>query len=266
MRFDRICSVLIVELSRFYHAEGDSSGVNECNGDLSPVGVDVGERKFVAGLRIGRSPFYTRFAMRKLRFCFISCVLLAFSCGLQAQSGFVHTSGIRLVDSSGKPLLLRGINLGNWFVPEGYMFHFKNGPQSPGEIEGLTKELIGPEKAEAFWREWRENYITEQDIDRIKSQGFNSVRVPFHWKFFDRDDGEGFRLIDRLVQWARKDGIYIILDMHCAPGGQTGTNIDDSWGYPWLFRSRGAQDHTLAVWRRIAAHYSKEPIVLGYDL
>src|SRR5260370_18490753 len=88
MRFDRICSVLIVELSRFYHAEGDSSGVNECNGDLSPVGVDVGERKFIAGLRIGRSPFYTRFAMRKLRFCFISCVLLAFSCGLQAQSGF----------------------------------------------------------------------------------------------------------------------------------------------------------------------------------
>jgi endoglucanase len=25
--------------------------------------------------------------------------------------------------------------------------------------------------------------------------------------------------------------------MHCAPGGQTGTNIDDSWGYPWLFES-----------------------------
>ena len=206
--------------------------------------------------------------MRKSGLCFavLQCTLLLLAGGLQGQSGFVHTSGPALVDASGKPLLLRGINLGNWFVPEGYMFHLKGGPQSPREIEGLTKELIGPEKAEAFWHAWRESYITEPDLDRLKSEGFNSVRVPFHWKFFDSDDGEGFRLVDRLVQWARKDGIYIILDMHCAPGGQTGINIDDSWGYPWLFRIREAQEHTIAVWRRIAAHYSQEPIILGYDL
>jgi aryl-phospho-beta-D-glucosidase BglC (GH1 family) len=171
-----------------------------------------------------------------------------------------------LVDAGGHPLMLRGINLGNWFEPEGYMFHFKDGPQGPREIEDLTKELIGPEKAEAFWRQWRDSYITQADLDLLKKDGFNSVRVPIHWKFFATDDAEGFRLLDRLVEWARKDGIYVIIDLHCAPGGQTGTNIDDSWGYPWLYSSQQAQTQTAEVWRRIAAHYKDEPTVLGYDL
>ena len=185
---------------------------------------------------------------------------------LQAQRGFVHASGTSLVDANGRPLLLRGINLGNWFEPEGYMFHFEDGPQSPREIEALTNELLGPQAAAEFWRKWRETYITEADLDLLKKSGFNSVRVPLHWKFFDSDPSEGFRLLDRLVSWAQKDGIYVILDLHCAPGGQTGTNIDDSWGYPWLYSSPEAQAHTVAVWRRIAQHYRDNPAVLGYDL
>ncbi len=211
---------------------------------------------------------YTRLAMLKSQFRFfpVLCFVLLIAPALKGEPGFVHTSGTKLVDPSGKPLMLRGINLGNWFEPEGYMFHFDHGPQSPREIEDLTKELIGPEKAAAFWRNWREAYVTESDIDLIAKMGFNSVRVPIHWKFFDSDDAEGFQLVDRLVKWAHKDGIFVILDLHCAPGGQTGTNIDDSWGYPWLYTSPAAQNHTAAVWRRIAAHYSNEPAILGYDL
>jgi endoglucanase len=211
---------------------------------------------------------YTRVAMRKAKseliyLCFFLICLVPCSF---AQRGFVHTSGADLVDGSGKTLMLRGINLGNWLEPEGYMFHFDGGAQSPREIEDLTKELIGPEKSEAFWKQWRETYITEPDMDRISKMGFNSVRLPFHWKFFATDDAEGFRIVDRLVKWARKDGVYIILDLHCAPGGQTGTNIDDSWGYPWLYTDQAAQAQTIAVWRRIAKRYANEPLVLGYDL
>jgi endoglucanase len=180
--------------------------------------------------------------------------------------GFVHAQGAQLVDGAGKPLMLRGINLGNWFEPEGYMFHLDGGPQSPREIEDLTKELIGPAKSAEFWRQWRQLYITERDMVRIKAMGFNSVRVPIHWKYFASNDAEGFQLMDRLVRWARKDGIYVIIDMHCAPGGQTGTNIDDSYGYPWLYSDSKAQEQTIAVWRRIARHYANEPAVLGYDL
>jgi aryl-phospho-beta-D-glucosidase BglC (GH1 family) len=193
-------------------------------------------------------------------------LLLFLPSALLAQRGFVHTKGPDLVDAKDQTVMLRGINLGNWFEPEGYMFHFDGNPQSTTEIENLVTELIGPDKSEAFWRQWRETYITEADIDLLKKNGFNSVRVPLHWKFFDSDNAEGFHLLDRLIQWARKDNIYIILDLHCAPGGQTGTNIDDSLGYPWLYRSPEAQEHTIAIWRRIAARYRNEPIILGYDL
>jgi len=195
----------------------------------------------------------------------LAVVTLCFS-PLYAQRGFVHTSGADLLDASGHLLMLRGINLGNWFEPEGYMFHFEGGPQSPREIEDLTTELIGPDKAAAFWQQWRETYISKADIDRLKASGLNSVRVPIHWKFFEGDNAEGFRLLDRLVQWSREDGIYVIIDLHCAPGGQTGTNIDDSMGYPWLYSSPESQAKTIAIWRRIAARYRNEPIVLGYDL
>jgi endoglucanase len=181
-------------------------------------------------------------------------------------SGFVHTHDANLVDAQGQPLLLKGINLGNWFEPEGYMFHFDDGPQSPREIEDLTKELLGPAQAETFWIHWRAMYINQADIDLLAKSGFNSVRVPIHWKFFTDDYSEGFQLIDRLVSWAKKEGIYVILDLHCAPGGQTGTNIDDSYGYPWLYSSPDAQSETADVWRTIARHYRDNPTILGYDL
>jgi len=58
----------------------------------------------------------------------------------------------------------------------------------------------------------------------------------------------------------------VILDMHAAPGGQTGTNIDDSYGYPWLYNSPKEQAHLLMVWQRIAKHYANNKTVMGYDL
>jgi aryl-phospho-beta-D-glucosidase BglC (GH1 family) len=187
--------------------------------------------------------------------------------GQSGDSNFVHTRGSELVDGSGRPLLLRGTNLGNWLEPEGYMFLFgDNGPTSPREIEEYFDELIGPEQAAQFWREWRENYITKRDIDFLKSTGINSVRVPIHYKFFTAGNEEGFRLLDRVVEWAKADGLYVIIDMHQAPCGQTGTNIDDSYGYPWLYDSPGCQAELIAIWKRIAEHYSNDPTVLGYDL
>jgi len=196
-------------------------------------------------------------------------LVLAATCACSAlpgQTGFVHTKGTELVDGTGQPLMLRGTNLGNWLEPEGYMFHFGDGAQSPSEIDMFSQELIGPENADAFWKAWRDSYITEKDLDRIAAMGFNSVRVPISWKLFDNDSAAGFRLLDRLVQWAKKDHVYVIIDLHCAPGGQTGTNIDDSEGYPWLYLDAAAQTKTIAIWRRIADHYHDDPTVLGYDL
>jgi endoglucanase len=196
----------------------------------------------------------------------VSLLAVCFA-SIGAEAQFVHTQGREIVDGRGRPLLLRGTNLGNWLVPEGYMWHLnEGGPESPREIESLVTELVGPQRAREFWHSYRDGYITESDIHFIKQCGFNSIRVPLHYKFFETDDAEGFRLLDRVIKWAHQEDLYIILDMHAAPGGQTGKNIDDSDGYPWLFSDASAQEHTVAIWQRLARHYRNDTTVLGYDL
>ena len=167
-----------------------------------------------------------RMATRRL--VSIAVLLMVFSLALPAwaQQHFVHAEGKFLVDPAGKKLQLRGTNLGNWLVQEGYMFHFDKGPQSAREIEAMANELIGPTDAAKFWHEYRDRYISRKDIDFIAKAGFNSIRIPFHYRFFVAGDDEGFALVDRVVDWAKADGLYVILDMHCAPGGQTGANIE----------------------------------------
>ena len=185
---------------------------------------------------------------------------------LVAQSKFVHADGRNLVAPDGTPLHLKGTNLGNWLEQEGYMFHLDDGPQSPREIEDLVNQLMGPEEAVQFWNQYRDTYITEDDIKFLHDTGLNSIRIPFHYKFFTPGNDEGFRLMDRVIGWAAKYHMYVVLDMHCAPGGQTGANIDDSWGYPWLYESAADQQLTIDIWKRIAEHYRNNPTVLGYDL
>ena len=196
----------------------------------------------------------------------LAVLLLAISSTLSAQSGFVSTHGRDLIAPDGTVLHLKGTNLGNWLEPEGYMFQLEGGPQSPREIEDLVNELIGPEEATQFWIRYRDAYITEDDIRFLHQAGLNSIRIPMHSKYFVPGDDEGFRLLDRVIGWARKYHMYVVLDMHCAPGGQTGTNIDDSWDYPWLYESPADQQLTIDIWKRIAKHYRNDPILLGYDL
>lgn len=181
------------------------------------------------------------------------------------QNRFVKANGKHLASPAGDRLMLRGISLGNWFEPEGYMFLFEGGPQSPREIEGFFNELIGPSAANEFWKEYRRRYITESDIQFIRRSGLNSVRIPLHYKFF-LSGGEGFQVLDPTLDWCRRGGIWVILDMHCAPGGQTGANIDDSWGYPWLYESAKDQELICGIWQGIAQRYRDDPIVIGYDL
>lgn len=196
---------------------------------------------------------------------------LCASVASNGQSRFVTTRGKDLASLDGKPLLLKGINLGNWLLPEGYMFKFKTA-NSPVLIYTVINQLIGEDEARRFWQAYRDNYITREDIRFIKQAGFNSVRVPFSYRLFVSEgepqklEGAGYELLDRVVDWCKKEGLFVILDMHAAPGGQTGDNIDDSWGYPFLFESAESQDLTVNIWRKIAARYRGEPTVVGYDL
>src|SRR5664279_3024348 len=135
------------------------------------------------------------------------CLAVWLSSGAVAQSRFVHASGTQLIDGAGHPLMLRGTNLGNWLVREGYMFHFDGGPQSAREIEALTNELLGPEESAKFWKSYLDSYITREDIQFLKRAGFNSIRVPIHYKYFESDRAEGFGLLDRVVEWSHEAGL-----------------------------------------------------------
>ncbi|MGH8889678.1 MAG: glycoside hydrolase family 5 protein [Acidothermaceae bacterium] len=187
--------------------------------------------------------------------------------------GFVHVSDGELVDASGKTLRLRGVGLGNWFLPEGYMWKFEpGGPLAPREIERYFTDLVGPARNAEFWREFRARFITEADIARIAAEGFDHVRLAINSRIVLTDSGEivpaGFGLIDQLIDWCRAHQLWVVLDLHGAPGGQTGTNIDDSpHGLPDLFVEGGDYvQQTLDLWRVIAGRYSDEPVVAAYDL
>ena len=199
----------------------------------------------------------------------LAIILLSLAPSLTfGQARFATTRGKELVSPDGKPLLLKGINLGNWLLPEGYMFKFKT-TNSPRLIQAAISELVGEDQARQFWKMYRDNYITRADISFIKQSGFNSVRVPFSYRLFISDsrlEGPGYELLDRVVDWCRREGLYVILDMHAAPGGQTGDNIDDSFGYPFLFERRESQELTVSLWRKLAARYREQPAVIGYDL
>jgi endoglucanase len=194
--------------------------------------------------------------------------------GFAAPADFIHTEGTRLVDGSGNNFAVKGINLGNWLLPEGYMFKFKRA-LSPAEIGGLFNELIGPEAASNFWTKFRDVYITRDDIDFIKAAGFNTIRVPLNWRLFiepgedgadDRFEGPGWALLDRLVQWCHEAGLHVIIDLHAAPGGQTGVNHDDGPGFPLIFYVPHYRELTIALWQKLAARYRDETAVLGYDV
>ena len=150
------------------------------------------------------------------------------------------------------------------------MFKFKN-TNSPRLIDQALRELIGPEITDQFWRQYLDNYIRREDIRFLKNLGINHVRVPFNYRLFTGMNymgqrSEGFKYLDRVVNWCKAEGLWVLLDMHCAPGGQTGDNIDDSFGYPFLYENESYKQEVTDIWQSIANHYKDDPTVIGYDL
>jgi endoglucanase len=204
----------------------------------------------------------------------VTCLALLGACPVVGRAeGFLHTRGQDIVDEAGNAVMLRGVGLGNWMLPEGYMWKFGSFGDRPRHIEKIVSDLIGEEQGAAFWKEWRANYITEKDIARIAELGYNSVRPSLNARLFLSEGDspqyleEGFALLDRLEADCKAHHLYLIIDMHAAPGGQTGTNIDDSVDdQPRLFMEKKYQDRLVDLWVKIAERYKDEPTVAAYDL
>ncbi len=199
-----------------------------------------------------------------------SLILLS---ALIGQEGFLHNVDGEIVEGNGEPILLRGFGLGGWLVPEGYMLHNQawiSGFESPTDIENHVTDLIGAEAAEDFWELYRANYVAQADIDQIAEWGFNHLRVPFHYKqFYDSTGSEtpiGYAIVDELISWCEPYNMYIILDMHCAPGGQNGGPISDSDGTARLWLEESNKELTIQIWKEIATYYADHTLIGGYDL
>ncbi|MDL2405892.1 cellulase family glycosylhydrolase [Rhizobium calliandrae] len=204
--------------------------------------------------------------------------LVLFSPAAHAE-GFVHADHQRIVDGDGKPQILRGMGLGGWMVQEGYMLGLSNlGAQRV--IRSRISEIIGARKTEQFYRSWRDNAVTQADIDAMAGWGFNSVRLPMHWNLFIKDTAgksgpgkivwnvEGFRRVDALIAWLKANRMVLILDLHAAPGGQ-GNDLaisDRDPQKPSLWESGDNQAKMIALWMEIARRYKEEPTIAGYDL
>jgi endoglucanase len=188
-------------------------------------------------------------------------------------TGFLRTQGQDVVDEKGEKVLLRGVGLGNWLLPEGYMWKFGEKGDRPRMIEKIVYDLIGSENAARFWEGFRRNYITEADIQRISELGYNCVRPALNARLFLTESDaptyieEGFELLDNLVTWCRKHRVYVIIDMHAAPGGQTGANIDDSVNdQAQLFMDKKYEARLTGLWVKIAGRYKDDPTLAAYDL
>ncbi|NMP16331.1 cellulase family glycosylhydrolase [Thalassotalea sp. Y01] len=184
----------------------------------------------------------------------------------------------KLVNSKGEAVVLTGFGLGGWLMPEGYMLGLPKPYDSPRRIRNAVVDLTDQATADKFFTLYEANYVSEDDIKAIASWGFNSLRVPFNAdRIMPRDkqgksapyyfDPSGLALLDNVVAWASKYQLYVILDMHAAPGGQSAHNIADSDGVARLWHEPEVYwPQTIALWETLARRYKDNPWMIGYDV
>jgi endoglucanase len=207
------------------------------------------------------------------------CLISGSSLTLSAQE-YLHASGKYIRDANNQEVILRGIGTGNWMLQEGYMMKTAAFAGTQHEFRQKLIETIGVENTDIFYEAWLDNHFTRTDVDSMKAWGFNSVRVAMHYKWFtlpiedepvvgqDTWFEDGFVRIDSLLDWCADNQMYLILDLHGAPGGQGhDANISDyDDTKPSLWESAENRRKTVALWGRLAERYATEPWMGGYDL
>ncbi len=184
--------------------------------------------------------------------------------------GYLHSSGIYIADGNNSQIMLRGMGLGGWLVPEGYMLQTSGFANSPTAFRTVVTNLVGSANADQFFTLYRQKYVQRKDIDSLARWGFNSVRLPMHFNLLSSAPGvylePGFATVDSLLSWCETNQIYLILDLHCAPGGQNDGNISDYQGFPSLWDSQDFQTWTTQLWKTLAERYATKRWIGGYDL
>lgn len=214
-----------------------------------------------------------------LRSVFVVLLCTCLCVGAAQGQGFLKAAGKDIVDGRGEKFILRGMGLGGWMLQEGYMFRLSNLGQQY-RIKEKIREVVGEKRAEEFYEQWLQNHTTEKDMALLAQWGFNSVRLPMHYRLYTLSVEEepvrgentwlpgGFELTDQLLRWCEKYRLYLILDLHAAPGGQ-GNDLaisDRDPSKPSLWQTETNQQKTVALWRKLAERYKDKKWIGGYDV
>jgi endoglucanase len=167
-----------------------------------------------------------------------------------------------------QPIVLQGVNLGGWLLMEGYILHSLN------VAEQIFKRnftaALGEQALRNFEKTFRDHFVTEKDFARIASWGCNCVRVPFHYRLIEAAPyhyhAAGLAYLDRVLKWAAKYRLWIILDLHAAPGSQNYDWHSDSGGKADLWNKKEYQSRSVALWRYLAQHFHGAEWLAGYDV
>ena len=211
--------------------------------------------------------------MRMIAFAAGMLLFSLVACAAPASMAFLRAEGTRLVEEQTRqPILLKGCNLGNWLMIEPWMLGGVLEATDQVTIIATFKSRFGEERGQALIDRYRANYITPRDFELLKTFGFNVVRLPFDYRMIQEDEPpyrikpHAFDHLDRALKMAEAAGVYVILDLHGAPGGQsrdmhTGqANQPGIWGKPIFF------ERTANVWRELATRYKDRAVVAAYDL
>ena len=149
--------------------------------------------------------------------------------------GFISVDGQRLVDENGKEYFIKGMAFGN------NVFAYPRRPP-------LTDH-------------------NKDSFSFLSELGFNSVRFYLNYNLFEDDNvpyqyaETGFKWLDRNIQWAKENGIRLVLNMHCPQGGyQSNGDGHALWTNPENTK------RLSALWTEIAKRYADEPTILGFGL
>ena len=209
--------------------------------------------------------------------CFLSQV-----CGNVAENelGRLRVQGQEIVNNQG-PLLIKSIGTGNWMIQEGYMMQSTDaGIGTHTQFRTKLEQEMGEERTAEFYQDWLDNHMNKADIDSMKAWGFNAIRPALHYKWFTlpiQDEpvsgqntwvNAGFEKLDELMEWAAANQMYVMFDMHGAPGGQgKNSNINDyDETLPSLFEDEANKTKLEALWVKLAKRYKDNPWFGGYDL
>lgn len=186
------------------------------------------------------------------------------------EQDFLTANGQVLQNANGETLQLRGTNFGGWLHLEGWMDGGGDNNNHFATISAL-RDRFSEEETQALLETYQNAFITEKDVDNVYNLGLNMVRVPFFWTEILDKEGQilpyAFNQLDWVIEKCKERGMYVLLDLHGAPGGHSsGWLTGGHSGSNELWTNETYQQWTVNIWQALATRYKDEPAVCGYGL